>query len=143
MDSGTLAPVARPTLKHPPRPEAAASWRAELISGGRRLARGLHKEGKGLVYHTGNGMPSNASTAAQAQIVAASAFGRRTSYPRRPVQRHPRIAPLRADPGLLAYALRNEDSGSLRRLVLDRLYERMTPAEQRLCDAERRRTTAR
>jgi hypothetical protein len=64
----------------------------------------------------------------------ATAFGRRTE---RPVpQARARLRPL---PAQLAYALRNEDGRSLRRIVLERLYEKLTAAEKRLCDAERRR----
>ena len=49
-------------------------------------------------------------------------------------------AHMRPSPALLAYALRREEPGSLRRLVLERLYRNLTPAERRLCDAERSRT---
>lgn len=63
-----------------------------------------------------------------------AAFGRRTERPA-PLAR----AGLRPSPAQLAYALRNEDGRSLRRIVLERLYEKLTAAEKRLCDAERRR----
>ena len=64
----------------------------------------------------------------------ATAFGRRTEAPLAPARG--RLRPLPAE---LAYALRNEDGRSLRRLVLERLYDKLTAAEKRLCDAERRR----
>jgi hypothetical protein len=60
------------------------------------------------------------------------AFGRRTEQP--PAGSRARFRP---SPAQLAYALRNEDGRSIRRIVLDRLYENLTAAERRLCDAER------
>ena len=60
------------------------------------------------------------------------AFGRRTEQP--PARSRARFRP---SPAQLAYALRNEDEHSLRRIVLERLYENLTAAERRLCDAER------
>ena len=65
-----------------------------------------------------------------------NAFGHRTEPPRVAGVR----ARFRPSPAQLAYALRNEDTRSLRRIVLDRLYENLTAAERRLCDAERSRT---
>jgi hypothetical protein len=61
------------------------------------------------------------------------AFGRRTEQPPAAGLR----ARFRPVPAQLAYALRNEDGRSMRRIVLERLYENLTPAERRLCDAER------
>ena len=58
-------------------------------------------------------------------------FGRRVGKPRQV----PRRDRFRASPALLAGALHREKRGSLRRLVLERLYRNLTPAEQRLCDA--------
>lgn len=63
-------------------------------------------------------------------------FGRRTELARRTAR-----ARFRPSPAQLAYALRNEDEQSLRRIVLERLYENLTVAERRLCDAERCRIT--
>jgi hypothetical protein len=59
-------------------------------------------------------------------------FGRRTEQP--PGRSRARFRP---SPAQLAYALRNEDGRSLRRIVLERLYQNLTAAERRLCDAER------
>jgi len=68
------------------------------------------------------------------RLIATAPFGRRTEP-----ARAARIR-IRPSPALLAYALRNEDGLSLRRIVLERLYENLTAAEKRLCDAERCRT---
>jgi hypothetical protein len=62
----------------------------------------------------------------------ARTFGRRAEQPRQTAR-----ARFRPSPAQLAYALRNEDGRSLRRIVLERLYENLTAAEKRLCDAER------
>jgi len=64
------------------------------------------------------------------------AFGQRTERPRMAAAR----ARFRPSPAQLAYALRHEDGHSLRRIVLERLYENLTATEKRLCDAERSRT---
>jgi hypothetical protein len=64
----------------------------------------------------------------------ARTFGRRAEPP--PPGSRARFRP---SPAQLAYALRNEDGRSLRRIVLERLYQNLTAAERRLCDAERRR----
>jgi hypothetical protein len=61
------------------------------------------------------------------------AFGQRTEQPPAAALR----ARFRPSPAQLAYALRNEDGRSLRRIVLERLYKNLTAAERRLCDAER------
>lgn len=71
-----------------------------------------------------------------ASLDSLAAFGRRSGEPRETGVR----ANIRPSPALLAYALRREEPGSLRRLVLERLYRNLTPAERRLCDAERGRT---
>ena len=41
---------------------------------------------------------------------------------------------LRFSPKRLAEALEREADGTLRRAVLDRLYQKLTPAEQRVCE---------
>jgi hypothetical protein len=63
-------------------------------------------------------------------------FGRRSQLQKSAAGRQ-RLCP---SPGLLAYALRREEPGSLRRAVLERLYRNLPPAEQRVCDAETHRT---
>ena len=69
----------------------------------------------------------NAPTSQEARI-----FGRRTRPPAAGLR-----ARFRPSPAQLAYALRNEDGRSIRRIVLERLYKNLTAAERRLCDAER------
>jgi hypothetical protein len=65
-------------------------------------------------------------------------FGRRRSQLEKKVaSARQRLCP---SPGLLAYALRREEPGSLRHAVLERLYRNLPPAEKRVCDAERHRT---
>lgn len=60
-------------------------------------------------------------------------FGRRTDQP---IRRTPGItACLATSPDLLAYALERSAEGSLREAVLKQLYRKLTPAEQRRCDA--------
>lgn len=66
----------------------------------------------------------------------AAVFGRRNELP--PPESGE--AGFRPAPERLAYALRHEEPGTVRRLVLERLYRNLTPGEQRLCDAERART---
>jgi len=64
-------------------------------------------------------------------------FGRRSQLQKKSTSVRQRLCP---SPGLLAYTLRREEPGSLRRAVLERLYRNLPPADKRLCDAERHRT---
>jgi hypothetical protein len=74
-------------------------------------------------------MPDPAST----PLKSLPKFGRRIGRPQK-LARRDRFRP---SPALLASALGREKPGSLRRLVLERLYRNLTPAEQGLCDAVR------
>jgi hypothetical protein len=76
------------------------------------------------------------SDTANTNLDCLAAFGRGSGAPQEMGAR----VHIRPSPALLAYALRREEPGSLRRLVLERLYRNLTPAERRLCDAERSRT---
>jgi hypothetical protein len=72
------------------------------------------------------------SNAPNSTLDSFATFGRRSGPPqfRARGSFHP-------SPALLAYALRREDAGSLRRIVLERLYRNLTVDERRVCDAER------